>query len=125
MQHLVLPLFLVIFVRAHTQEKLNAALIIEIFGSDVQKNFDENTEVDREHDVTETPRVDPQALGLNNNAETKTTISCVTDRGEVGECVQYYLCDDNSTIITDGVGIIDLRYSHQPTPTSMRPRLHP
>ncbi|GBP33101.1 Phenoloxidase-activating factor 2 [Eumeta japonica] len=35
--------------------------------------------------------------------------SCTTEAGAVGECVQYYLCDSNNTIIADGVGIIDIR----------------
>ncbi|XP_026314354.1 phenoloxidase-activating factor 2-like [Hyposmocoma kahamanoa] len=34
--------------------------------------------------------------------------SCMTENNEVGECVRYYLCNNN-TIIEDGVGIIDIR----------------
>ncbi|KAM3957646.1 LOW QUALITY PROTEIN: phenoloxidase-activating factor 2-like [Aphomia sociella] len=46
--------------------------------------------------------------------------SCTTDKGEEGECVRYYLCDvNNNTVITDGVGIIDIRVRDGPCPSYM------
>nr|WJJ70401.1 venom protein U-MPTX.16-35 [Megalopyge opercularis] len=36
-------------------------------------------------------------------------LSCKTDSGAEGQCVRYYLCNDNSTIIVDGTGLIDIR----------------
>ncbi|XP_028177460.1 uncharacterized protein LOC114365162 [Ostrinia furnacalis] len=61
-------------------------------------------------------RIPPQPSTLvpittGDNADT----SCTTDKGEVGECVKYYLCDvNNNTINTDGFGIIDIRVRDGP-----------
>ncbi|KAI8427068.1 hypothetical protein MSG28_014707 [Choristoneura fumiferana] len=40
--------------------------------------------------------------------------SCTTENKEEGECVPYYLCDGNNTIIEDGTGIIDIRVRDGP-----------
>ncbi|KAI8427072.1 hypothetical protein MSG28_014711 [Choristoneura fumiferana] len=47
----------------------------------------------------------------NDNATTTTTVTMtkVMMNKEEGECVPYYLCDGNNTIIEDGTGIIDIR----------------
>ena len=34
---------------------------------------------------------------------------CTQENGQPGECVQYYLCGANNSIITDGVGLLDIR----------------
>lgn len=47
--------------------------------------------------------------GVNLNPSEQTDLSCKTEDGEDGECVHYYLCSSNNSIITDGVGIIDIR----------------
>ncbi|XP_045489697.1 phenoloxidase-activating factor 2 isoform X2 [Pieris rapae] len=35
--------------------------------------------------------------------------TCLTKNNDNGECVSYYLCDENSTIIDDGADLLDLR----------------
>ncbi|XP_063632197.1 phenoloxidase-activating factor 2-like [Cydia splendana] len=45
---------------------------------------------------------------VNNNADDGDK-SCMTADNQNGECVPYYLCGANDTIINDGVGIIDIR----------------
>ncbi|XP_013146563.1 PREDICTED: serine protease 44 isoform X1 [Papilio polytes] len=45
--------------------------------------------------------------------------SCKTDDGRVGECVRYYLCNANNSVITDGIGIIDIRVRDGPCPSYM------
>ncbi|XP_049883380.1 phenoloxidase-activating factor 2-like isoform X2 [Pectinophora gossypiella] len=44
--------------------------------------------------------------------------SCTTENNEAGECVKYYLCSaNNNTVITDGVGLIDIRVRDGPCPS--------
>ncbi|XP_045530388.1 phenoloxidase-activating factor 2-like isoform X2 [Pieris brassicae] len=50
--------------------------------------------------VPKTPNLQPSE---------KVGRSCVTHNNVSGECVSYYLCDENSTIIDDGTDLLDLR----------------
>ncbi|CAH0687481.1 unnamed protein product [Chilo suppressalis] len=53
--------------------------------------------------------------GVAPNAGNAADTSCRTDKGEVGECVRYFLCNNNNnTINTDGFGIIDIRIRDGP-----------
>ncbi|CAH2062301.1 unnamed protein product, partial [Iphiclides podalirius] len=45
--------------------------------------------------------------------------SCKMDDGRVGECVRYYLCNSNNSVITDGIGIIDIRVRDGPCASYM------
>ncbi|XP_039761990.1 phenoloxidase-activating factor 2 isoform X3 [Pararge aegeria] len=38
-----------------------------------------------------------------------TNSSCTTEEGLTGTCVNYYLCNTDNNVITDGVGLIDIR----------------
>ncbi|XP_072943311.1 phenoloxidase-activating factor 2-like isoform X2 [Epargyreus clarus] len=48
---------------------------------------------------------------------TPADTSCKTENGQIGECVRYYLCNTNNSVITDGVGIIDIRVQDGPCPS--------
>ncbi|XP_077290833.1 phenoloxidase-activating factor 2-like isoform X3 [Arctopsyche grandis] len=41
------------------------------------------------------------------------TNECTTNNNQPGECVPYYLCSENNTIISDGVGLIDIRINEE------------
>ncbi|CAG5003488.1 unnamed protein product [Parnassius apollo] len=45
--------------------------------------------------------------------------SCKMEDGRIGECVRYYLCNANNSVITDGVGIIDIRVRDGPCASYM------
>ncbi|KAJ0169980.1 hypothetical protein K1T71_014586 [Dendrolimus kikuchii] len=50
----------------------------------------------------------PGVIPTNNAQQNRT--SCMTPDNKEGVCVNYYLCDpDYNTVITDGVGLIDIR----------------
>ncbi|XP_068626094.1 phenoloxidase-activating factor 2-like isoform X2 [Battus philenor] len=49
----------------------------------------------------------------------KSSSSCKLDDGRVGECVQYYLCNSNNSIITDGTDLIDIRVRDGPCASYM------
>lgn len=51
---------------------------------------------------------------ININPSNPKDLSCTMDDGTVGECVSYYLCNGNNSIIDDGVGIIDIRVRDGP-----------
>ncbi|XP_053623399.1 phenoloxidase-activating factor 2 [Plodia interpunctella] len=54
--------------------------------------------------------------GIQTSDDQDTT--CTTEKGDAGECVRYYLCNvQNNTVITDGVGIIDIRVRDGPCPS--------
>ncbi|CAK1553820.1 unnamed protein product [Leptosia nina] len=55
-------------------------------------------------------------LSLNLNP-TNTVPSCVTQNNEPGTCVPYYQCNDNGTLNTDGVGVIDIRFGGETCPS--------
>ncbi|XP_045489671.1 phenoloxidase-activating factor 2 isoform X1 [Pieris rapae] len=50
-------------------------------------------------------------------ASTDKPLSCKMDDSSPGECVRYYLCNANNSVITDGVGIIDIRVQDGPCPS--------
>ncbi|CAK1587598.1 unnamed protein product [Parnassius mnemosyne] len=45
--------------------------------------------------------------------------SCKLEDGSIGECVRYYLCNGNNSVITDGIGIIDIRVRDGPCASYM------
>ncbi|XP_035453985.1 phenoloxidase-activating factor 2 isoform X1 [Spodoptera frugiperda] len=67
---------------------------------------------------TQTPK--PQASTIvppiqNNSGTEDEDLSCKLPDGQEGECVSYYLCNvNNNTVITDGVGVIDIRVRDGP-----------
>ncbi|XP_046975615.1 phenoloxidase-activating factor 2-like [Vanessa cardui] len=51
-----------------------------------------------------------EVLDLSPTGDKLNDLDCLTDNGDVGTCVVYYLCDpDTHTIISDGTTIIDMR----------------
>ena len=34
---------------------------------------------------------------------------CTQENGQPGECVMYFLCNANNSIITDGANLLDIR----------------
>lgn len=52
---------------------------------------------------------------INSNAAGEEDLSCKMPDGQEGECVSYYLCNvANNSVITDGVGVIDIRVRDGP-----------
>lgn len=52
---------------------------------------------------------------IQNNNGAEEDLSCKLPDGQEGECVSYYLCNvNNNTVITDGVGVIDIRVRDGP-----------
>ncbi|CAG4958853.1 unnamed protein product [Colias eurytheme] len=77
-----------------------------------------------------TPTADNAVTNANNKIPTPSTIvpppkvnqdteytPCTMEDGGQGECVRYYLCNANNSVITDGVGIIDIRVQDGPCPS--------
>nr|XP_034838332.1 phenoloxidase-activating factor 2-like isoform X1 [Maniola hyperantus]XP_034838333.1 phenoloxidase-activating factor 2-like isoform X1 [Maniola hyperantus] len=64
---------------------------------------------------TVAPAVDNKNLAstivppINTNTQTGIKAPCKTDDGADGTCVNYYLCNTDNNVITDGVGLIDIR----------------
>ncbi|KAI5640770.1 trypsin domain-containing protein [Phthorimaea operculella] len=60
------------------------------------------------------PVVGPSTIIPPGISDVTNDTSCTTEKGEVGECVRYYLCDTNNEVITDGTSIIDIRVRDGP-----------
>ncbi|XP_072943203.1 phenoloxidase-activating factor 2-like [Epargyreus clarus] len=65
-------------------------------------------------------------MNITSTAATLTTTqagpvdqSCKRETGETGVCVPYYLCHSNYSVITDGTGLIDIRFSGSNCPSYM------
>ncbi|XP_052745609.1 phenoloxidase-activating factor 2 isoform X2 [Bicyclus anynana] len=62
---------------------------------------------------TNAPAIDNKNLAstivppINTNSQSNTP--CKTEDGLDGTCVNYYLCNTENNVITDGVGLIDIR----------------
>ncbi|CAF4941247.1 unnamed protein product [Pieris macdunnoughi] len=57
------------------------------------------------------------AANLNLNPGKKDADTCMTKDNDAGICVVYYQCNENGTVNTDGVGILDERSGDLPCPS--------
>ncbi|XP_026744110.1 phenoloxidase-activating factor 2 isoform X2 [Trichoplusia ni] len=67
-------------------------------------------------DKTKIPSTIVPPINQNpSSAGEEEDLSCTMPDGQEGECVSYYLCNvNNNTVITDGVGVIDIRVRDGP-----------
>ncbi|VVC98030.1 unnamed protein product [Leptidea sinapis] len=101
----MLLIFLAVLSTAYCQDKSGDldSVIREIFGNPSPS----------------TPEIADKNQASTIVPPTQTTTSdsyapCVMETGDAGQCVRYYLCNGNNSIITDGVGIIDIRVQDGP-----------
>lgn len=93
--------FLLLLAAVHCQMNGDLDSVIQgIFGQPNKST--EATLVDKSGPSTLVPPI-------NTNTGGDGDLSCTMDDGRIGECVNYYLCDKNSTIIEDGTNVIDIR----------------
>ncbi|XP_026494120.2 phenoloxidase-activating factor 2-like isoform X1 [Vanessa tameamea] len=104
MQRIILTLGILALVWAAPQDMSSGDLdsvLEQIFGKPAQKATTENSVGNKNQPSTIVPPV--------KKTDETTSTACKTDDGLDGECVHYYLCNSNNSIITDGVGVIDIR----------------
>lgn len=82
------------------------SIIAEIFGKPNQDTTGQVTVAT----TVGTPTIRPSTIvpPVNKNSD-EVDLSCQTAEGEDGVCTNYYLCNTNNSIITDGSGLIDIR----------------
>nr|XP_026494155.1 phenoloxidase-activating factor 2-like isoform X1 [Vanessa tameamea] len=93
----------------YSRPSLIAVLIISYISTSLAAN-DEDTSKWIQQTFNKTKEEEDEVLDLSPTGDKLNDLDCLTDSGDVGTCVVYYLCDpDTHTIISDGTTIIDMR----------------
>lgn len=112
-----LPLLLLVAAASCQNNGDLDTVLSQIFGPPPGNNPSPLPTIAPAHDKTGPSTIVPPPNPINHNGgpPADEDLSCTMPDGQEGECVSYYLCNvNNNTVITDGVGVIDIRVRDGP-----------